>query len=133
MPHEIHFNHLAVITAAISSFVLGGIWYGPLFGKLWMEAAGVTAEQTKNSNKGKIFGVAFLLSLIQAYNLAAFIGPAELQFAVFAAVATGAGWVATSIGILYLFEMRSLKHFLINAGYMIVAFTLMGIISGAWK
>jgi len=48
-------------------------------------------------------------------------------------VATGAGWVATAIGILYLFEMRSLKHFLINAGYMIVAFTVMGIIIGAWK
>ena len=43
-------NHLAVITAAICSFVLGGIWYGPLFGRAWMKEVGVTEDQLKAGN-----------------------------------------------------------------------------------
>jgi hypothetical protein len=45
----------------------------------------------------------------------------------------GFGWVATFIGTHYLFERRSLKLFLINAGYSIVALTIMGLIIGAWR
>jgi hypothetical protein len=46
---------------------------------------------------------------------------------------TGFGWVALSIGIISLFECRPFKYALINGGYMVVAFTMMGIILGAWK
>jgi hypothetical protein len=45
----------------------------------------------------------------------------------------GIGWVATSLGILYLFESRSLKLFLINAGYLAIAFIVAGGIIGAWQ
>jgi hypothetical protein len=45
----------------------------------------------------------------------------------------GFGCVATFIGTHYLFERRSLKLFLINAGYSIVALTIMGLIIGAWR
>ena len=45
----------------------------------------------------------------------------------------GLGWVATMLGILYLFELKSLRHFLVNAGYCIVALTVMGTILGAWN
>ena len=37
-------NHLAVIAAAIASFVLGGLWFGPLFGSAWMKENGFTPE-----------------------------------------------------------------------------------------
>ena len=33
-------NWLAVIVAAVATFVLGGVWYGPLFGKIWRAADG---------------------------------------------------------------------------------------------
>jgi len=45
----------------------------------------------------------------------------------------GGIWVALAIGIISLFENRPLKYVLINGGYMVVAFTLMGAILGAWK
>lgn len=44
----------------------------------------------------------------------------------------GLGWVAAFLGILYLFEMRSLKLYCINGGYCVAAPTLMGTILGAW-
>jgi hypothetical protein len=44
----------------------------------------------------------------------------------------GIGWVATAIGVNYLFERKSFRLFLINAGYMAVSLTIMGAILGAW-
>jgi hypothetical protein len=41
--------------------------------------------------------------------------------------------VALGIGIIALFERRSWKYVAINAGYMTVAFVVMGFILGAWR
>ncbi len=61
-----------------------------------------------------------------------FIGAdATSAFGVCAGFAAGFGWVAAFLGILYLFEKRSLKVFLINGGYCVVALTVMGAILGA--
>lgn len=127
-------NWFAILTAALSSFLLGGIWYSKaLFGKSWMNACGFTDEDLKKGNMGKIFGVSFLLALIASFNLAMFIGPeADTTFGAIAGFLAGIGWVATMVGIHYLFERRSLAHFLINAGYSTTALTLIGIILGAW-
>ena len=38
---ELKINHLAVIVAVIMQFVLGFLWYGPLFGDIWMEMVGL--------------------------------------------------------------------------------------------
>ncbi len=127
-------NFLAVIVAAVSSFVVGSLWYSPvLFGKVWQREAKLTDENIKNANMVKIFGLTFVLSLIIALNLAAFLGAeATLSFGLFAGAAAGIGWVATALGILYLFEQNSFKLWLINAGYHAVTFTIMGGILGAW-
>jgi hypothetical protein len=45
----------------------------------------------------------------------------------------GFGWAAMGIGIVSLFERRSLSYVLINGGYLTVALTVMGVILGAWR
>lgn len=127
-------NYWAVLVSALATFILGSLWYTPaLFGNTWMKELGFTKEGMSNGNMFKIFGVALLLMLIIAFNLAAFIGPeADWQFGMTAGALAGIGWVATAIGINYLFERRSIKLWLINAGYMVVSFTMMGTIIGAW-
>jgi hypothetical protein len=128
-------NYWAVLVAALSTFLLGGIWYSPaVFGKAWMKENGFTEESMKNSNMVKIFGLAFLLALISAVNLAMFIGPdADVRMGAIYGFAAGAGWVATFVGTHYLFERKSFKLFLINAGYSVVALTIMGVIVALWK
>lgn len=125
-------NLLAVVLAAISAFVLGGAWYSPvLFGKAWQAEAKLTDADLKAGNMGKIFGGAFILSLIAAYVFAMFLGPSPgLTFGIGAGASAGLCWVAASYGITYLFEHRSLKLFLINGGYHTVQFTLYGAIIG---
>ena len=126
-------NWLSVIVAAISSFLIGGIWYGPIFGKVWMTEFGFTEEDLKKRSIPKTFGLSLLLSFIAALVLEFFIGAdTDLIFGAMAGFFAGFGWVATFLGILYLFEMKSYKAYLINAGYCIVALTVMGIILGAW-
>lgn len=136
MPETISFNYLAIFAAAVSTFLLGGLWYAPpVFGNAWMRESGFTKESlARMGGTARIFGGSFVLALIMAFNLAAFIGPkASLSFGLFAGAAAGFGWVATAYGVTYLFEHRSLKLFLINAGYHAVSFTMMGAILGAWR
>src|SRR5690554_2499038 len=73
-------NWLAVLVAGISAFVLGGVWYSPtLFGNAWMKENKMTLEEVKKGNASKIYGWAFILSLLMAANLAMFLAdsPAE--------------------------------------------------------
>ena len=126
-------NWLSVIAAAVSAFLIGGIWYGPLFGKSWMTAFGKTEEMLKARSVPKTFGISLLLSLIAAINLEMFIGvEADMVMGMMAGFFAGLGWVATFLGILYVFEMQSLKAYLINAGYCVISLTMMGLILGAW-
>ncbi len=128
-------NWLAVIAAAISSFLLGGLWYSPaMFFKAWQRGAGLTDEQLqKGGHPGKIYGGAFVLSLIAAAVFAIFLGPQpDVGFATSAGFSAGLCWVAASFGINYLFERKSLALFLVNGGYHTVQFTLFGLILGLW-
>ena len=79
-----------------------------------------------------VFGGAFVLSLVAAWALAAIIGRSEpsLLFAVHVGFLVGVCFVATSFGINYLFAGRSLKLWLIDAGYHVLQFTLYGLIIG---
>lgn len=132
---SVQFHYPAVLAAAVLSFVIGGAWYSPiLFGKAWMQAAGIDEARARQAKMGRVFGFAALASLVMAFNLAAFIGPkASLSFGVFAGFATGLGWVAMALGVIYLFEQRPLKLWIINSGYQVVTFTVMGAVIGAWR
>ncbi|MEM7360831.1 MAG: DUF1761 domain-containing protein [Pseudomonadota bacterium] len=126
-------NWLAVVGAALSSFFVGGLWYGPLFGRAWMTEFGFSEADLEKRNLPLVFGGSLLLALIASINLALFLGPeADLAFGISAGFFAGFGWVGMFLGILYLFEFRSLKAFLINAGYCTVALTIMGAILGAF-
>ena len=136
MAESISFNYLAILVATVSTFLLGGLWYSPLlFGNAWLSEMGFTAETLKaRGDVGRIMGVSFVLELIMAFNLAAFIGPkASLGFGLLAGAAAGFGWVALAFGVTYLFERKSLRLFFVNAGYHGVAFTMMGAILGVWR
>jgi hypothetical protein len=123
-------NYWAILLASLSTFLLGGIWYSPaVFGKAWMRENGFTEEGMKNSNMVKIFGLALVLALISAVNLAMFLGPeTNVVMGAVWGFAAGFGWVATFVGTHYLFERKSFTLFLINAGYSVVALTIMGVI-----
>ena len=127
-------NVWAVLACGVGSLVLGGLWYSPaLFGKQWQKLARLSDEQMAGSN-ARIFGLAFVLSLVAAYVFAMFLGR---EMGVGPAIAAGASaglcWVAASFAINYLFERRPLPLWLINGGYHTLQFTLFGLIIGLMR
>ncbi len=129
-------NYFAVFAAAVSTFVLGGLWYSPLlFGKAWMRANNFTEADLQSFSKARMFGWSLVFSLIMALNLAMFLGGPGTNaiWGMTAGALTGVGWVAMAIGVIGVFENRSWAYIAINGGYMSIAFTVMGLIIGAWR
>jgi hypothetical protein len=138
-------NWIAVLVAGISAFVLGGVWYSPaLFGKAWMTENKMTVSDVKAGNAGKIYGWAFVLSLIMAANLAMYLAdspatcPDECAQRTTITWGTQMGflsglWPFCGIAIVGLFEHKSARYIFINGGYLLLALTLMGAIIGVWR
>lgn len=126
----------AVLMAALSVFLVGGLWYSPLlFGRAWMKVNGFTEAEVAGFNKGRAFGTSAVLSLVMALNLAAFLAVegTTVVWGMMSGALAGLGWVATGGGIVALFENRSWTYLAIHTGYHLVSFSLMGAILGAWR
>ena len=138
-------NWLAVLVAGISAFVLGGVWYSPtLFGKAWMRDNHLDIETLRKGNNAKIFGWAFIFSLIAAANLAMFLADSPAECTGNCAQKTDLAWGATAgflaglwvfcfVAIHGLFEHKPWRLIFINGGYGLAALTLMGAIIGLWR
>lgn len=126
-------NVWAILAAAVSAFVIGGLWYSPvLFGKAWERANGF-GESPKAG--AKTYVLSFLFTLVMAVNLAFYLADPKTT-AAFGAIAgflAGFGWAAMGLAVVALFEQRSWKYSVINGGYLTVALTVMGLILGAWR
>jgi hypothetical protein len=128
-----HIHWLAVALAAVAGFPLGALWYGPLFGRAWSAATGITKESAKHVNMAKIYAATLALNLVIATSLAMLIGPeANLQDGLIAGFMGGFTFVAAAFGVSYLFELRPFKLWAINSGYQVIVFSVMGTILGAW-
>ncbi len=132
-------NIWAVFTATLSTFAVGAVWYGPLFGEAWMATVGFTEEDIEGSNKVKLFGMAFLFELIMAFNLAMFLtGSTEAAatmtgwMGTLYGFLTGFGWIFFALAVNSLYEGKSWQYIFINGGYWVITFTIMGFIIGAW-
>lgn len=129
-------NIISVIAAAFAGFVVGGLWYGPLFGKIWQAETGVTEEKAKAGNLPLVFGSVFLLNLFAAFILGhvlATYGNPAVGTSMMISGGVGLGFVATAIGVNYLFSQKSLRLFIIDASYWTLIYTVMGAIFGALR
>lgn len=122
----------ATVAATIAGFVLGALWYGPLFGKAWLRAMGMTPEEIRRDfSPARTYGATFLLGLMASYVFGLYLGPSPGRaFSVVAGAAAGIFWVATSLATNYLFERRPAVLIAINGGYHAVRFTLIGLAFG---
>jgi hypothetical protein len=124
---------LAVILSALVTFLVGGLWYGPLFLKVWQKEAGITDEDMKRRHPAKVFGGAFLLNVFAAYILGhvlATYGNPTAKVDIMIAFGIALGFIVTAFGVNYLFAGKSMKLFAIDSGYWIITYSLMGVIFG---
>ncbi len=121
---------IAILVAAVSGFMIGGLWYGPLFGKAWQAARGISDDAMKNANMPMIFGLTFVLNLVAAFildhTLATYTG-LDTVTKVMIASGVALGFIIPAIGANYLFSRQSLRLFLIDSGYWLAIYTVMGV------
>ena len=133
MPNFVDINWLAVLAAALSAFLLGGIWSGPLFKNAWCREAGIDPDAKPKNHPATVVGTAFVAALLAAAAVAIILRPdPPLFIALHAGFLTGLAYVAMSFGINYAFAGRSFKLWLIDGGYHTLQFTLYGLILGLW-
>ena len=139
---DIVINYVAVLIAAISSMVVGFLWYGIIFRKSWMALMGYTRENMGQMKMAanKAYTIQFVASLVMAYLLAHMIVfvSAYLEMG-----GTGVGvktgffsWLGfimpVTLGVV-LWENKPWKLWLINTSHYLVMLVVMGAILGAWS
>ncbi len=126
-------NWIAVIAAAVVNMVVGFVWYSKvLFASRWMKLTGKTDMQGQGASMG--YALMSVGSLVSAFVLAWLVGVSGAVSLLDGAVVgllAAVGLVATSHAANYIFEGRSMDLYLINVGYFVVAYVLMGALIAA--
>lgn len=133
---EVQVNWLAVVLAALSTMVVGSVWYAPkVFGNLWMKLARL--DKNNMASAPKAIGLTIVASLVTAYVLAhvtylsnAFFGNSFLQDALTTAFWVWLGFTAVRILTHDLFENRPHKLTLLTVSHELVTFMVMGLVIG---
>lgn len=126
-------NWVPVVVSTILSFVLGALWHSPfLFGKAWTREVN-PAHEKSGVHFGMVFGLSALLHFVALTALAALIGrDSNAAMGLLTGLIVSIVFVTTTIGVTYIFAARSIKLFLIDAGFYIVFFSIAGLIIGVW-
>lgn len=125
-------NWWAVVLGGVAYFMIGWLWYGPLFGSVWLEEKDIPEPENPDP---KIFLYSLILQVIVAISLGLFVAALDLGTAVqglYIGLAAGAGFVVTTVGVNGIYNDMSLRLFAIDAGYHLVGFAAAGLIIGAW-
>ena len=140
--HMHSLNWLAILVAAVSTMILGFLWYSPLlFAKAWTREMGYDPnDKAKMDEMRKSAGPAYagslVANLLSAFTLALILHgmrAESLHFGLMASFHIWLGFVATVQFTGALFAKQSMKLFAINAGYQLFCYLVMGAILVLWK
>lgn len=131
---------MAVFVSAIVSMIIGSVWYSPVFfGAQWMRLMGFTPErisQMKERGMAITYASNFVFDMIRAYVFSSLILVLSLSRM---SKILGLGvlvWLGFMTPILVggvLWENKSHKLLVINAGYWLVSMIFMAMVLGLWR
>lgn len=141
MPN-IHINALAIIIAVVANFILGFIWYTPLFGKAWGKEMGFNMDQKPPASvlvKGMIFMIIgnFLMAFVFYHNMAVWnpvtwgLPPSPRSASANAMMGAIFTWLGFFVPVdlnTVAWEMKSWKLFFINTGYHLISLIVVAMI-----
>lgn len=125
---------VGIIVAALAFFFLGGAWYTFLFGKQWRAEVGISEEEAAGASTNPMMFVwSILVSVVIAVTLAKLISESSVEYGLKVGLGVGAGVGAAILAQNYVYEQKSIRFWLINAGYTIIGLAVMGVIIGAFQ
>ncbi len=134
---ELKINHLAVLVSVVLLFVLGFLWYGPIFGEQWMGMVGLDQAKIEANPPGAGIWVTNVISaVVSMYALAWLFTRLNVQSAMDGAkyaLIIGVAFVLLSTMTSNMFAQRPYGLAWITAGNTTVGFVIGGIVLGAWR
>jgi len=129
-----------VVAASIVGYIFGWLWHGPLFGKMWMKLARVSAADVAKTKKKKMNGkliLTFVGIFVMAYVFARLGQAAGAVTAMQGAILGFWIWLgffaATTLLGSVLWEGKSWDFFVFKGLYWLVYLMMMGALLVAWS
>lgn len=133
-------NYLAVLAAAVSSIVVGSIWYGPLFGKMFMREMEMDKwspekQAQMKASMTKAYVMQFVASIVMFVVLAWYI-TTSIHTGIWGGVANALGlWLGFVVPLALGNAIWGGKYklFWLQIGNMFFTLIIAGAIIGAWR
>lgn len=142
---DVPINYLAVLVVAIVQMVFGFLWFGPLFGKMWVKEMGwseaeIAAGREKMKKDGwKTYTIqaigALLMAFVMAHSLvfaATYMNASGISAGLQAGFWNWLGFIAPATAGSVLWDGKSWKYWFLTAGYYLAGLLVMGIILALW-
>ena len=133
-------NGWAILVAALASIVVGGLWYGPLFGKTWMSLMGMNPEECKGKMVWSLYLTQFIACLVMSFVLAhslifasTFLKVSGWTAGLMVGFWSWLGFVAPVTLGTVLWEGKSWKLWVLNNAHYLVSLLIMGVILSLWR
>jgi hypothetical protein len=139
---DIELNIFAVALASVLAMVLGAIWYGPLFGKAWMQVIGTSdmdaeAKKAMQSKAMPLYVIQFLLILMQVTLIALLTVFFDWAVSLLAMAFFYVAFIVPTLAGSAMWNNDSAKiawmRFGIQAGYQAALFVIFALVLGMWK
>jgi hypothetical protein len=132
-------NIWAVIVSAIASMVIGSVWYGPLFGKMFMKEMGMdqwSAEKQAAMKKDMMLTYLwqFIASLVMFYVLGRLMFEVNHLSVVGGLKTSFLAWLGFVVPLALGNALwgGKMKLFWLSIGNMLITLLVAGMIIGAW-
>ncbi|MFN0012766.1 MAG: DUF1761 domain-containing protein [Phycisphaerales bacterium] len=133
------FNWLAIAAAAFATFMLGGLWYTALFGKLWARLNNYTDDKLKATHALRpppvFFGTLLVCYTLMSLFMAILVrGTGSENWCTGAVLGLVVWSIAQTVNVSYqIASDKPIKAWLVDAGYQAIYFPMTAMILAAWR
>ncbi|TGL62085.1 DUF1761 domain-containing protein [Leptospira sarikeiensis] len=135
-------NLIAVLVSAITAFILGFLFHGPIFGKVWMKLANIHPTGNEKFSDmvpqmlWNLFAnvvTAYVLAVIYLFaSSSTYLGGSGIWKGVICGLWVWLGFIITSTSMEVIWMGRGVKLWLFECGCSLVVMAVMGAIIAAW-
>lgn len=132
---EVHINYLAVIAAAIASYIIAMIWYAAIFGKVWSRLTGITEMKPAPMNIVLVFVGSLVMSYVLCHSIAFgnyYVGTSGVGGGLMGGFFSWLGFIAPVTLSTKLYEKKPWGLWLLDNGFWLISLLVMGSILSSW-
>ena len=126
-------NWIAVALGAVFSMILGTLWYGPLFGKLWMRLINKKAEELESNPA--MYVITFITAFIGSFVLAILVNSLGITSWYWGLVAGAVVWLGigfTGLVSTSIFNETKFGVVLLFGIYQLIVYLVEGLVFAIW-